>query len=519
MALERSILRMEGITKSFGGTRALSNVTFECCEGEVHALVGENGAGKSTLVKILGGVVRADAGRILLSGEAVNIQSPWHAQRLGIALIHQELNLLPYLDVAQNVFLGREPVGPGGFIRSAQLYEDTRKLSDLLGAEIEPHRTVCDLSIAQRQLVEIMKAVSCNARILVMDEPTASLASRETRRLFELIKSLRMQGVAVIYISHRLDEVFQISDRVTVLKDGVTMGTAATSTISKPELVRLMVGRTLDDTYPQRRTHPGKELLRVEGLSRKGKFSDVSFTVYAGEIVGIAGLVGSGRTEVAKAIFGVDRPDSGEVFVEGRRVDISSPLKAIQHGIGLVPEDRKGEGLALFLSVKENVSIISVKEFRGPMGLINDRAETGKVTRLVRNLKIKPESIQRLVRHLSGGNQQKVALAKWLAVEPRIIIFDEPTRGIDVGAKWEIYQLMRGLANEGKGIIMISSELPEILGMSDRILVMHDGRMVGEVPGSEATEETVMLLATGTSMTPVDLPPLRTGAEKLGGSE
>lgn len=491
------LLQMKGISKSYPGVQALNNVDFEVEAGEVHALVGENGAGKSTLMKILAGAEPRDSGEILLKGRPVGDLTPQKALELGIGMVHQEFNLVPYLSAAENIFLGREPRSRiPGFIDFKTMYREAQRIVDGLGANFDVRRPVASLSVAQQQMVEIAKAASQNAVIIAMDEPSATLTEHELESLFRLIRSLKASGIGIIYISHRLEEISQIADRVTVLRDGQLVGTRRVSEVSREDLIKMMVGRELKDMIPKQPAPIGKEALRVEHLSRAGVLHDINLTVRQGEILGIAGLVGAGRTELARAIFGADPIDSGKIYLFGREIKITSPQAAIRHGIGLVTEDRKQLGLILQMAVRENISLANLKEL-SVAGFVNRRRERTAADHFVRELRIRTPSVEQRVRNLSGGNQQKVVLAKWLFTRSKVLIFDEPTRGIDVGSKVEIYQLMNELAAKGVAIIMISSELPEILGMSDRILVMHEGRIAGELSREEATQEKIMHLATG----------------------
>ncbi|HHY48034.1 MAG TPA: sugar ABC transporter ATP-binding protein [Firmicutes bacterium] len=495
----RVVLAMRGITKDFPGVRALDNVDFDLREGEVHVLIGENGAGKSTLIKVLCGAYRPDAGEILIDGHRVNISDPKRAEALGISVIHQEFNLLPHRDVAQNIFLGREPVrGPMGMIDFGKMYDDSKRILDSINVDIPVRTLVRDLSVAQKQMVELAKALSFNARIFIMDEPTATLTSREIERLFKTIASLVSSGKSVIYISHRMDEIHQIGHRVTVLRDGQYIGTLDVKEASLETLISMMVGRNIGAGEIRRRNvvKRGREALKVSGLTRHGRFYDINLSIHEGEVVGLAGLVGSGRTEVARAIFGIDPYDSGEVFVFGERLPKGSPAHSVERGLGFLPEDRKDLGLALGMSVKDNMvqaSLRSVSNF----GFIDFRRERDVAQGFVKQLRIATPSIYRLVRFLSGGTQQKVVLSKWLATKARILIFDEPTRGIDVGAKAEIYSLIDELVKQGVAILMISSELPEILGISDRIYVMREGRITGEFHRDAATRERIISYAMG----------------------
>jgi ribose transport system ATP-binding protein len=487
---------MSGIRKSFPGVVALAGVDLELRRGEVHVLLGENGAGKSTLMKILSGALRKDEGVISLEGREVEIAGPRHARELGIGIIYQELMLVPELSAAENVFLGREPLRfPGLIDRRAMMREAARLLQEL-GAAFDVGAPTRQLSIAQRQLVEIAKALSLNARILVMDEPTSALTGREAGALFKMIRQLTAQGVSVVYISHRLDEIFDIGDRVTVLRDGQHIATRPIGDTNRRELVRLMVDRDLHEIVTRTPVARGDELLRVIGLRRRGVLHDVALTVHAGEIVGLAGLLGSGRTRVARAIFGLDRRDGGEIFVKGRQRAISSPRQAIRAGLGFVTEDRKGEGLVLGLSVRANLSLAVLRKL-SRFGVVRRAQEREMSDRYARELRIKTPSLEQAVLHLSGGNQQKVVLGKWLACEVDVLFLDEPTRGIDVGSKQEIYNLISRLAAKGVGIVLISSELPEIVGLCDRVLVMRSGRVAGEFTREEATQERLLACAVG----------------------
>lgn len=491
------VLQMRRICKTYPGVRALDNVDLEVRAGEVHAIVGENGAGKSTLMKILAGAQPKDSGEILINGQPVQIDSPHKAMDLGISIIYQEFNLVPYLNAAENIFLGREPRAKvPGFVDFRTMYREAQEVIDRLGVPINVRTPVNRLSVAQQQMVEIAKATSRQSSIIVMDEPSATLTEHELERLFTLIRQLKSEGTAIVYISHRLEEVFQIADRVTVLRDGKHIATRPTSELTREEIIRLMVGRELTQMIPKVPAPIGDVVLEVRGLSRKDKLHNISFSLRKGEILGIAGLVGAGRTELARAIFGADPIDSGEIILEGKPIRIRSPQEAIQHGIGLVTEDRKAQGLILGMVVRENVTLANLGAL-SRLNFINLARERQVAQKHVQDLSIKTPTIEQTVQNLSGGNQQKVVLAKWLFTQSKVLIFDEPTRGIDVGAKTEIYQLMNDLAAQGVAMLMISSELPEVLGMSDRILVMHDGRVVGELQAGEATQEKIMHLATG----------------------
>jgi len=488
---------MRGISKAFPGVQALDGVSLEVAPGEVVALVGENGAGKSTLIKILSGCYRADAGEIVLAGRPLGRYSPHQAQQLGISVIYQEFNLAPPLSVAENNFVGRQPRTRLGFVDFRRMEADAQAVLDSLHLPIDSRRLVNSLSVAQQQMVEIAKAISFQAKIIVMDEPTAVLTDRETATLFDLVRRLRAQGVSVIYISHRLEEIFAIADRVVVLRDGRGVGGLAVAEATVEKIIHLMVGRELTEMFHKEQVALGEPVLEVRGLSRAAsRVRDVNLAVRAGEIVAMAGLVGSGRTEIARAIFGADPPDAGEVRVCGRPVRLRSPLDAIRAGMGLVTEDRKAQCLFLILPVRENATSASLG-LLSTADFIRFGAERELVASLIAKLRIATPSPEQQVQYLSGGNQQKVVLARWLALKPRVLILDEPTRGIDVGAKAEIYALMGGLARQGVGILMISSELPEILGMSDRVLVVREGGIVAEFSRAEATQEAIMHKATG----------------------
>jgi len=488
---------MRGIEKSYPGVRALDGVDLTVREGEVAALVGENGAGKSTLIKILAGAQHMDRGEIRLGGAPVRVDSPSDAMELGIRVIYQEFNLVPQLTVMENIFLGREPT-KAGLVDFRRMEAECAGLLDRVGAEARPRDLVGRLSVAQQQLVEIAKALSQDARILVLDEPSATLTERELDRLFGLIRDLRDHGVGMIYISHRLEEIFEIADTVTVLRDGAHVITAPTSSLTREDIIRHMVGRELKDHIPSTTAHTAGEALRVEGLTRRGHFHDVNFVVREGEIVALAGLVGSGRTEVARAIFGADPVDAGRILVSGQEARIASPRDSISHGIGLATEDRKSQGLVLGLGVSANVTLADLRAI-SRRGLLSRTLESRAADDYIDQLKIRTPSRAQLVRLLSGGNQQKVVLAKWLFTDSKVLILDEPTRGIDVGTKTEIYSLMNDLCDRGKAILMISSELPEILGVAHRIYVMREGALVGELAREDATQERIMDLATGGS--------------------
>jgi ribose transport system ATP-binding protein len=493
------LVQMEGISKSFPGVQALEDASFDLRPGEVHALVGENGAGKSTLMKVLTGIYSRDAGTIRFKGQPVEIPDPRAGRELGISMIHQELVLAPHLTVAQNIYMGREPRGRLSFlVDDDRQVEQTSQLIERLNLRLDPKARVRDLKVAQQQMVEIAKALSIDASVLIMDEPTAALTTTEIEELFRIIRTLRSEGVGIVHISHRLEELRQISDRVTVMRDGRHVATVGTRAASIDEIISMMVGRTIYEQAPQIPEQQGEPevVLEVRGLTRLPAVRDVSFQLRRGEILGVSGLVGAGRTELARLIFGADRPDSGEILVNGQPVSITNPADAVRLGISYLSEDRKRHGLTLGLDVESNVALPSYHRFLRLLWQIDTRL-TGRVARQrVEELEIKTPSIRQKARNLSGGTQQKVVIAKWLTAETEILIFDEPTRGIDVGAKQEIYHLLNELAAAGKSIIMISSELPEILRMSHRILVMCEGRLTGELSASEADQERIMTFAT-----------------------
>ncbi|MEU1787926.1 sugar ABC transporter ATP-binding protein [Streptomyces sparsogenes] len=492
------LLRMEGVRKTFPGVVALDGVDFDLRRGEVHVLLGENGAGKSTLIKMLSGAHRPDGGRILVDGSPVRIHGAQDAERLGIATIYQEFNLVPDLSVAENIFLGRQPRRLG-LIDRKTMNARAAELLARVGVDVSPTDRVRELGIARLQMVEIAKALSLDARVLIMDEPTAVLTTEEVDKLFRIVRALRADGVGIVFITHHLEEIAALGDRVTVLRDGrsVTQVPAATE---QDELVRLMVGRSIEQQYPRERTAPAAgaaaptPLLKVEGLTRRGSFQDISFEVRAGEVVGLAGLVGAGRTEVVRAVFGADPYDSGTVRVLGKRLPGRDVNAAMDAGIGLVPEDRKGQGLVLDASVHENLGLVTLRRATRA-GLVDRAGQRRAAARISEQLAVRMAGLDQRVRTLSGGNQQKVVIGKWLLADSKVLILDEPTRGIDVGAKVEIYQLINELTASGHAVLMISSDLPEVLGMSDRVLVMAQGRIAGELGAQEATQDAVMALA------------------------
>jgi len=487
---------MRQIRKTFPGVVALDNVDFELRRGEVHILLGENGAGKSTLMKILSGAYQKSAGQIVFDGAEVEIKNPKHAQSLGISTVYQEFNLIPHLPIGENIFLGREPVRFAGVIDRRAILEEAKSALTALGLTIDPRKLVKNLRVAEQQMVEVAKALSLDARILIMDEPTAALTEHEIRELFATIRKLKEKGVAIVYISHRMEELFEIGDRVTVLRDGRSVGTYDVREMSKSELIRLMVNRDLTELFPKEHASRGPEVLRVENLCTKGGLKDITFSLHKGEVLGVAGLLGAGRTELARAIFGLDHISSGSIYVNGVAQKMSSPRSAIKSGLGFLTEDRKSQGLVLPLSVERNLCLSSVDKFSN-WGVMNAKEERAAARRYIEELRIKTPSLDQKVVFLSGGNQQKVVLSKWLCSEAEVFIFDEPTRGVDVGAKAEIYQLMNRLTATGVAIMMISSEMLEVLGMSDRIMVMRGGRIAGEFSAKESTQERILQCALG----------------------
>lgn len=488
-------LEAEGISKFFPGVKALDNVSLRVRPGTVHALMGENGAGKSTLMKCLIGIYRLDNGTIRIKGEPVAFQDTLDALRAGISMIHQELNLVPWMTVAENIWLGREPV-KYGLVDQRQLNRQTQALLNRLNIRLQAEQMVGDLSIASQQMVEIAKAVSWDADVVIMDEPTSALTEGEVGHLFTIIRDLRAQGKAIIYISHKMDEIFAITDEVSIFRDGGWVGSDSTSRYTRQSLIAQMVGRELTQLFPKFNNAIGEEVLTVRRLSRRGAFDEVSFSVRRGEILGVAGLVGAGRSEVMESLFGMAPADSGEVLIDGVPVAIDSPSTAIEKGMAFLTEDRKKSGLFLVLSVLENMSIVNMPEYSSRGGFVSHVQMAQDCMEQIRRLNIKTPTMDQIINNLSGGNQQKVLIARWLLAQPKILILDEPTRGIDVGAKAEIYRLISELANRGVAVIMVSSELPEILGMSDRVMVMHEGRITGILSKEEADQETIMSLAS-----------------------
>ncbi|HYG77436.1 MAG TPA: sugar ABC transporter ATP-binding protein [Planctomycetota bacterium] len=491
------LLEVQTVTKRFPGVLALRGVSLTLGRGEVLAVVGENGAGKSTLMKILAGVQTPDTGRILIDGVPVSINSCRAAASFGIALIHQELNLADNLDVGANIFLGREP-RKMGFVDKKEIYSRSKEVLARVGLDVSPDTIVETLSIGQQQMVEIAKALSANARVLIMDEPTSSLSSGETEALFRVVKDLRSKGVSIVYISHRLGEVKELADRVTVLRDGQNAGELQRAEICHDAMVRLMVGRDLSQFYARTQHAPGKPVLEVRNLVTPAwPKHALNFSIRAGEVVGLAGLVGAGRTELLRVLFGVDRALGGSILIDGKAVELKNPMDAIRSGVALVPEDRKQQGLVLEMAVRENLTLPGLQRNQRAAGFLNKSWEQQDAISLIEKLRIKTPTPEQAAQFLSGGNQQKIVVGKWLALHPKIFLLDEPTRGVDIGARQEIYKLMESLAEKGMAILFASSDMEEVLGMSDRTLVMHEGSITGELQRSELSEEAVMRLATG----------------------
>lgn len=496
--MDNVLVLMEDIDKRFPGVHALDHCHFDLRAGEVHALCGENGAGKSTLMKILSGIYPKDAGHIYYKGQEVSISSPKAAQELGISIIHQELNLMPHLTLAQNIFIGREPrAGARFWLDEPALNKQTAELFERMHLNLDPRTRVSDLTVAKQQMVEIAKALSYNSDVLIMDEPTAALTDAEIEDLFRIIRQLRDRGVGIVYISHRMDEIKQITDRITVMRDSRYIDTVNTADTTIDRIISMMVGRAIfEDKSAPPEDQNRDVVLEVKNLNRGKVLKNINFSLKRGEILGFAGLMGAGRTEVARAVFGADPIDSGEIFVHGKKASIHSPSDAVRHGIGYLSEDRKRYGLALGMDVETNVVLASMRKFLSALGIVNAQRTRSTAETQVQNLAIKTPGIQQKVKNLSGGNQQKVIIGKWLTANTDILIFDEPTRGIDVGAKSEIYKLLNELAQQGKSVIMISSELPEVLRMSHRVIVMCEGRITGDLPIREATQEKIMTYAT-----------------------
>ncbi|AHK45912.1 MULTISPECIES: sugar ABC transporter ATP-binding protein [unclassified Ensifer] len=489
------LLNVEGIRKEFPGVVALDDVSFRLRRGTVHALMGENGAGKSTLMKILAGIYTPDKGEVRLKGADIRLKSPLDALENGIAMIHQELNLMPFMTVAENIWIRREPKNRFGFVDHGEMRRITARLFDRLKIKLDPEIEVRHLSVANRQMVEIAKAVSYESDVLIMDEPTSALTEREVAHLFEIIRDLRSQGIGIVYITHKMNELFEIADEFSVFRDGKYIGTHASSEVTRDDIIRMMVGREITQMFPKEEVPIGDVMLSVNNLTLDGVFHDVSFDVRAGEILGIAGLVGSGRSNVAETLFGVTPASSGTIAIDGKTVSIDSPNTAIRNRMAFLTEDRKDTGCLLILDVLENMQIAVLQDRFVRAGFVSEKDITAACEEMSRKLRVKTPNLQERIENLSGGNQQKVLIGRWLLTNPRILILDEPTRGIDVGAKAEIHRLVTELARNGVAVIMISSEMPEVLGMSDRIMVMHEGRVTGILDRAEATQIKVMELA------------------------
>ncbi|GLJ01270.1 D-ribose transporter ATP-binding protein [Bacillus pumilus] len=489
-------IEMHNIHKAFGKNTVLSGVSFDLVTGEVHALMGENGAGKSTLMNLLTGLYSLDQGTIQIDGKETAFKNPKEAEQHGIAFIHQELNIWPDMTVLENLFIGKEIYTKLGLLDTKKMKVLAQTQLDRLSVNLSLDQEAGSCSVGQKQMIEIAKALMTDAKVIIMDEPTAALTEREIEKLFQVIESLKKEGVSIVYISHRMEEIFAICDRITIMRDGKTVDTKAIPETNFHEVVKKMVGRELTDRFPERTPSTGDIVLEVKQATKKGQFQDISFSVKAGEIVGVAGLMGAGRTEMMRSLFGLDPLDQGEIWVHGKKAVIKKPSDAVKLGIGFITEDRKDEGLMLDASIRENIGLPNLKSF-SPKGLIDKKNEQDFVDLLIKRLTIKTASSDISARSLSGGNQQKVVIAKWIGIQPKVLILDEPTRGVDVGAKREIYQLMNELTDRGVAILMVSSELPEILGMSDRVLVIHEGTISGELDKTEATQERIMTLATG----------------------
>ena len=490
------IIKLVGVSKQFGAVQALRGVDLSLLPAEVHALVGENGAGKSTLVKLLAGIHRPDSGLISMDGREIELHSPARARDAGIAVIHQEPTLFPDLNIAENVYMGRHPRDRFGRVDWKRMYQEVERLLASLDVHLNVYTPVQGLSVADQQLVEIAKALSLDSRVLIMDEPTAALSAHEVHELFMIVKQLRARGVAILFVSHRLEEIFELAERVTVLRDGGLVATAPIAELTTEEIIRQMVGRELEALYPKSDVEAGEVILDVKHLTRTGSFEDVSFQVRRGEILGFAGLVGAGRTEVARVIFGIDRADAGEIRIGGTLVQIRSPKTAMSYGIAYVPEDRHQHGLIMDFSIARNMTLPILRQ-TSLFGLVNQQREREIAQDYSEQLQVRSAGIDQLVKALSGGNQQKVVLAKWLITNPAILILDEPTRGIDVGSKAEVHRIISELAGKGLAIMLISSDLPEVLAMADRVLVMHEGRVAAEFTHADVDQEKVMFAATG----------------------
>ncbi|MET3317981.1 UNVERIFIED_ORG: ribose transport system ATP-binding protein [Peribacillus simplex] len=489
-------IEMKNIYKAFGQNKVLEGVQFSLEAGEVHALMGENGAGKSTLMNILTGLHKHDQGTIEINGKETSFKDSKEAEEAGMAFIRQELNIWPEMTVLENLFIGKEMVNAFGVLRNKQMKARANEIFKTLNISLPFDKEAGLCSVGEQQMIEIAKALMTDAEVIIMDEPTAALTDREIEKLFEVMKGLTKKGVSLVYISHRMEEIFAICDRITVMRDGKTVDTKRIKDTNFDEVVQKMVGRELEDRFPHREAHLGEVVLDVKGLTKKGLFEDIHFAVRKGEIVGVAGLMGAGRTEIMRALFGVDQIDSGEITVEGKKVSIRKPTDAVRYGLAFITENRKEEGLILDFSVRENIGLPNLKSF-APSGLVKTEDEKKFAEMMIKRLHVKTSSTETIIGNLSGGNQQKVVIAKWIGTSPKVLIMDEPTRGIDVGAKREIYELMNELTERGIAIIMVSSELPEVVGMSDRILVVHEGKIAGELKKQEVTQEKIMALATG----------------------
>lgn len=489
-------IKMQGINKQFNGNIVLNNAGFELADGEIHALMGENGAGKSTLMKILTGVYTKDAGTVIVDNKEVDYRNPQEAEKDGIVFIHQELNVLYDLTVEENMFLGKEIHNKFGVCESKKMQAECKKVLDSLGVKINPNRVMEELSVGQQQMIEIAKALMLDAKVLIMDEPTAALTESETSILFDVIRGLKKKGVSIIYISHRMEEIFELCDRVTILRDGQYIGTKDIKGTDISELVKMMIGREIGERYPERNVKPGDVLFEVKNLTHEGIFKDISFKVRAGEVLGVAGLMGAGRTEIMQSIFGNMKGLEGQIYIDGKEIHNKNPWDAIKNGIGYITEDRKIEGLMLEDSIMKNISLVNLASI-SKNGVVNSREEKDLSNKGIKEVNIKCTGFNDPCKSLSGGNQQKVVFAKWIFSDPRVLILDEPTRGVDIGAKKEIYTLINEMVEKGVAVIMVSSELPEVLGMSDRIMVIHEGKIGGFIDKKDADQEKVMILATG----------------------
>ena len=491
------MIEMTGITKAFSGNVVLRDVEFSLADGEIHALMGENGAGKSTMMKILTGIYTRDAGEVKVDGVPVHFQSPKEAENLGISVIHQELNILPHLSVAENLFLGKEKtIGRTGILKTRQMNKEATEILAKLGLHIDVRQPAGTLSVGKQQIIEIAKAINSNAKYIVMDEPTAALTDREIETLFVTIRELKAKGISFVYISHRMEEIFAICDRITILRDGEYVGVREIAKTTFDEIVQMMVGRELGERFPTRNCAIGDVQLEVKNLTNKGTFEDINFSLRKGEVLAVAGLMGAGRTEVAQTIFGYRPKTSGEMLINGEKVSITNPIQAMKQGIAFVTEDRKTEGLVLDFSIKDNMTLTSLQSI-SKAGVIQTKKEYEETAKYIEQLKVRCAGAEQSVGSLSGGNQQKVVIAKWLRTKPDVLILDEPTRGVDIGAKKEIYTIINQLAEQGVAILMISSELPEVIGMADRVLVMHEGKQTAILSKEQLTQEAIMHYATG----------------------